>query len=158
MPPKTESKKARLRAYLESERPPAITESIWRGLLDRLAPISESYLRELLHAAGVPIQPPYGGVRQKSFEELEASLLELEAVYTEARAAGDPQRARYCRRLVIAAKDRARAAMRKHPEKDEMVEWMLVWLENPSVFREWVRVKKTGRAGLPATESPPSRP
>jgi len=88
-------------------------------------------------------------VRQHSFEELERSLCELTAVYAAALDAGDRERARYCRRQAIAAKDRARflAASARLPEtkraqKREMVEWMLVWLENPGVFAAWVEARK----------------
>ena len=63
--------------------------------------------------------------------------------------AGDRQRARYCRRQVIAAKDRARFLARspktspeKKARKDEMAQWMLVWLENPEVFPAWVEIRK----------------
>ena len=60
-------------------------------------------------------------------------------VYTAAIEAGDRDRARYCRRQVIAAKDRAKflAGVRGHPGeagRREMAQWMLVWLENPEVF------------------------
>lgn len=41
-----------------------------------LAPISESYLRHLLAEAGIPVDAPFGGVRQKNFDELEQSLLD----------------------------------------------------------------------------------
>jgi hypothetical protein len=46
---------------------------------------------------------------------------------------------------VIAAKDHARFASRKEekrPEKEEMILWMLTWLENPPVFPEWVRLRR----------------
>ena len=43
---------------------------------------------------------------------------------------------------VIAAKDRAKFAAKKKPEKAEMVEWMMVWLENPAVFPAWVEARK----------------
>jgi len=73
-------------------------------------------------------------------------------VYSEAAAAGDRERARYCRRQVIAAKDRARFTARnprtapaKQAEKEQMVEWMLVWLENPEVFPAWVEARKKAR-------------
>jgi hypothetical protein len=88
-------------------------------------------------------------VRQHSFEELEQSLRELTAVYAAALSAGDRQRARYCRRQVIAAKDRAKflAASSRQPDdkraqKREMADWMLVWLENPDVFSAWVEARK----------------
>ena len=80
---------------------------------------------------------------------VEQSLREMLLVYTEATAAGDRTRARYCRRQVIAAKDRARfvsrdrrASPEKRAQKEEMVQWMLVWLENPAVFPAWVDARK----------------
>jgi hypothetical protein len=30
----------------------------------------------------------------------------------------------------------------KRAQKDEMVQWMLVWLENPEVFPAWVEIRK----------------
>jgi len=100
--------KQRLREYLAEERPAAITEAVWRELLRRLAPVSESYLRDLLVSTGLPFEQPYAGIRQHTFEELERSLREMQQEYTEAMAVGDRDRARYCRRQVIGAKDRAK--------------------------------------------------
>jgi len=148
--------KRQLREYLESEQPPAVTEVVWRELLWRLAPVSESYLRDLLRGTGLPFDQPYAGVRQHTFEELEQSLREMLEVYR-AALGGDRERARYCRRQVIAAKDRARFAAAnpqfdagKRAQKEEMVQWMLVWLENPEVFPAWVEARK--RAAASATE------
>jgi len=142
---KDSSIKQRLRAYLAEERPGTITEAVWRALLERLAPVSESYLRELLRDTGLPFDQPYAGVRQHTLEGLEQSLLEMYRVYAEAMAAGDRDRARYCRRQVIAAKDRAKFAAGKKPEKSEMVDWMMIWLENPEVFPAWVEARKRVR-------------
>lgn len=95
------------------------------------------------------MEPPFGGVRQKTFEELERSLVELEQVYSRAKESGDRSRAQLCRNVVIQAKDHARLAARSSrttPEKkaikEEMVEWMLVWLENPGVFPVWVKLRR----------------
>jgi hypothetical protein len=141
--------KQQLREYLETERPAAIGEAEWLELLSRLAPVSETYLRELLRATGLPFAQPFAGVRQHTFEELEQSLRELLDVYSEANAAGNRARARYARRQVIAAKDRAkflahnpRTASEKRAAKEEMAQWMLVWLENPEVFPSWVEARK----------------
>ena len=149
MAPGGKSIKRRLRDYLEEAKPAAITEAVWQDLLQRLAPVSESYLRELLRETGLPFDQPYAGVRQHTFEELEQSLRELRAVYAAATAAGNRDRARYCRRQVIAAKDRAKFLARnprfpaeKRAEKEEMAQWMLVWLENPEVFPAWVEARK----------------
>lgn len=146
MAPKNKSVKQQLREYLETARPPAIDAVVWQDLLARLAPVSESYLRDLLRATGLPFAQPYAGIRQHSFEELEQSLVEMLAVYHDATAAGDRSRARYCRRQVIAAKDRAKFLSAKSPEKAEMVQWMLVWLENPEVFPAWVEARKRAMA------------
>jgi hypothetical protein len=84
-------------------------------------------------------------------------------VYADAVAAGDQQRARYCRRLVIGAKDRARligyaakTPPAKKAQKKEMVDWMLVWLENPEIFTAWMDARK--RLGLPPAAGRQSAP
>jgi len=141
--------KQRLRDYLAAQPVARITETVWTELLQRLAPVSESYLRELLRGTGLPFDQPFAGIRQHTFEELEQSLNEMLQVYADAMASGDRERARYCRRQVISAKDRARriAYAAKTPperkaEKKEMVDWMLVWLENPGVFAAWMEARK----------------
>ena len=98
---------------------------------------------------GIKVEAPFGGVRQKTFEELEESLVELERAYTRAVEAGDRERAQYSRNVVIQAKDHARLSARnskaspeKRAQKEEMVEWMLVWLENPGIFPAWVKLRK----------------
>jgi hypothetical protein len=155
------SVKQQLRDYLAAQQPAAVTEVVWRDMLGRLAPVSESYLRDLLRATGLPFEQPFAGVRQHTFEELEQSLRELLEVYTAASASGDRERARYCRRQVIAAKDRAkflarspRTAAEKRAEKEEMAQWMLVWLENPDVFPSWVEARK--RVAGASSATPPS--
>jgi DNA-binding GntR family transcriptional regulator len=152
VPSTSKSVKQRLREYLAAGQPRAITEAVWRSLLTQLAPVSESYLRDLLRETGLPFDQPYAGVRQHTFEELEQSLREMHRVYAAALAAGDRERARYCRRQVIGAKDRAkflaqnpRTAPEKKAEKEEMAEWMLVWLDNPEVFPAWVEARKRAR-------------
>jgi hypothetical protein len=143
------SVKQRLREYLAQTHPTVIDESLWQHLLQFLAPVSETYLRELLRATGLPFDQPFAGVRQHTFEELEQSLRDLLAAYTEALAAGNRDRARYCRRQVIAAKDKAkflahnpRTVPDRRAQKEEMAQWMLVWLENPEVFPAWVEARK----------------
>jgi hypothetical protein len=143
------SKKIRLRQYLAERNLSAIGEREWREVAAHLAPVSESYLQRLLAEAGVAVEAPFGGVRQKSFEELEHSLLDMEEVYTRAGEAGDRARAQLCRNAVIQAKVHARLAARgartsveKKGQKEEMIQWMLVWLENPGIFPAWVKLRK----------------
>jgi hypothetical protein len=143
------SRKQALREYLAARQIAAIGENEWRELLRALEPVSESYLRELLRATGLPFVQPYAGIHQKSFEELERTLRKMLEIYTEATGTGDRRLARYCRRQVIAAKDRARfiagnpkTTPKKQAQKNEMAQWMLVWLENPAVFPAWVEIRK----------------
>jgi hypothetical protein len=103
--------------------------------------VSEGYLRKLLRESGVPLAPMVEGVRQEDFESLERSLVALLDEYE----SGDRERRAQVRKLVIQAKDHARWAARneeKRAVKEEMVLWMVTWLENPPVFREWVALRK----------------
>ena len=149
MPSANRSIKRQLRDYLAANQPAAITEAVWQDLLLRLAPVSESYLRDLLRDTGLPFDQPYSGIRQHTFEELEHGLRTMLQVYRDSLAAGQRDRARYCRRQVIAAKDRAkflavtpRSTPERRTQKEEMAQWMLVWLENPEVFPAWVDARK----------------
>jgi hypothetical protein len=142
VPSANSSIKQQLRAWLDAEQPAEITEYVWNTLRAHLAPVSESYLRDLLRATGLPFHQPWAGIRQHTFEELEESLRAVLEVYRDAVAKGDRERARYCRRQVIAAKDRAKFLAARKPEKSEMAEWMLVWLENPEFFPAWVNARK----------------
>ncbi len=153
-----QSRKQALREYLAARQFTAIGEVEWQELLRGLAPISESYLRELVRDTGLPFAQPYAGIHQKTFEELERTLREMLEVYQAAMLAGDRQRARYCRRQVIAAKDRARfvaqnpkTSAEKRSQKDEMAQWMLVWLENPEVFPAWVEARKRYCSSMDST-------
>ena len=153
----SKSKRRQLREYLAAERPAAITGAVWQELLARLAPVSENYLRSLLHETRLPFEQPWAGIRQHTYEELEQSLAEMLAAYRSAGEAGDRVRARYCRRQVIAAKDRARFLARnpktpeeKREQKEEMAAWMLIWLETPEVFPAWVEARKKALAGASA--------
>ena len=162
MPSANRSVKQQLRDCLAADQPAAITEAVWQDLLRRLAPVSESYLRDLLRATGLPFDQPYSGIRQHTFEELEHSLRAMLRVYSHSLAAGQRDRARYCRRQVIAARDRARwiavtprGTPEKRTQKEEMAQWMLVWLENPEVFPAWVDARKKTLQPFPAATAEP---
>ncbi len=160
---RSKSVKQGLRDYLAAAQPAAITEKVWGDLMMRLAPVSESYLRDLLRATGLPFEQPFAGIRQHTFEELEQSLRELAKVYEEASAAGERDRARYCRRQAIGARERAQFLARnprtppeRAADKEEMAQWMLVWLENPAVFPAWVDARKRALTPSPQNDSPES--
>ncbi|MCX6633799.1 MAG: hypothetical protein NT090_01685 [Acidobacteria bacterium] len=136
-----QTKRDRLRAYVDSRAPGAVAPDEWLRILEMLAPVSESRLRQLLREMATPMEPLVAGVDQSSFQALEASLLALLQVYQQGSV-------RACRKLVIQAKDHARWASRrakdeaKRWEKQEMAAWMRVWLENPAVFPPWARMRR----------------
>ncbi|MGE5644286.1 MAG: hypothetical protein ACM336_00705 [Acidobacteriota bacterium] len=145
--------------YIERHRPARISEIEFGELLCALAPVSEAHLRRLLRDTGVPLAPLVEGIRQDSFENLERTLREMLAEYAGAVQSGNAPRAKACRAAVIAAKDHARFALRRpaldaaaRAAKEEMVMWMLTWLENPGVFPAWLELRKraVGQAAKPA--------
>jgi hypothetical protein len=143
----TRGKRTELARWLEEQRPARIGEIEFEALGRALAPVSESYLRKLVRESGVPLDAMVEGVRQSSFDELEASLLRLQDEYER----GDAARRAAVRRLVITSKEHARLAARnpaKRSEKDEMILWMLTWLENPPLYADWVRLRRgVGKTG-----------
>jgi len=139
------TKRSELRRWIEQRSVGRIGEREFAQLQSALTPISESYLRRLLRDCGVPLDPMVEGVRQGSFDELQESLDRLLTIYE----SGDAARKRAVRGMVITAKDHARLAARspgaspeKRSEKEEMVLWLLTWLENPGVFPEWARLRR----------------
>ncbi len=143
---KPRGKRADLAAWIESERPAEIGEAELRAIETALAPVSAGYLRRLLRDTGLKLAALVAGVRQESFESLENSLLALLDEYK----LGDAARRMRVRKLVIEAKDHARLAANRfrparNPAKEEMILWMLTWLENPPLFRDWLELRK--RAG-----------
>jgi hypothetical protein len=134
-----------LTRWLESRGPAQVGEAEWEELRREFAPISAGYLRKLLRESGVRLHAMVEGVRQESLEALESSLLRLLEEYEGRNAAGRAA----VRRLVIEAKDHARWAARKperRAEKEEMALWMLMWLQNPPLFPQWVRLRKQARS------------
>ena len=84
-------------------------------------------------------------IHWKNLDQLEASLREFQRLYAE-----EPARRRELRDTVIRTKDRARFASRnskvspeKRAAKEEMVHWMLVWLDNPAMFEDWVTLRRS---------------
>lgn len=143
------SVKRALSEFLGSRPRAIVTEDNWREIQERFASSTPGYLRRLLRDSGLPLAPLVEGVRQESFDELERTLLALEQEYTGAKLSGERERARNCRRLVIEAKSHARFALtrssttdQKRVIKQEMVEWMIVWLEDPALFAPWAKLRR----------------
>jgi predicted aminopeptidase len=83
-------------------------------------------------------------VQWKTLDDLEVSLREFQRRYAEERSVR-----RELRDVVIRTKDRARFASRnpkvseeKRAAKEEMVQWMLVWLDDPAIFGDWVTLRR----------------
>jgi hypothetical protein len=139
---RSEAKGGLLRAWLAEHQPERIGDAEFTAIATTLAPVSERYLRELVRAAGVPLEPLVEGVSQHSLEDLERTLVGLLDEYER----GEQRRARSA---VILAKDHARFALRRLPATDErvvvkqeMLLWLMTWLENPPLFRDWVVLRK----------------
>ncbi len=88
-------------------------------------------------------------MRQEDFIALEHTLLAIESEYRRGARENDRGRMTRCRRLVIEALEHARWAVRgakldaaRRAEKEQMIEWMTVWLENPGIFPAWVELRK----------------
>lgn len=140
--PKTpRGRRTELAHWLETVKPVQVGDAEWDELRRQLAPVSESYLRKLLRDSGVPLSPLVEGVRQETLDALESSLLRMLIEYE----AGERERKALVRKAVITAKDHARLASRKEEArsvKEEMILWMLTWLENPVLFPDWLRLRK----------------
>ncbi len=86
-------------------------------------------------------------INWKTLDDLETSLRDFQRDYQE--SAGDAVRRRRLREVVIKTKDRARFASRnrkaapeKRAAKEEMVRWILVWLDDLSLFADWVTLRR----------------
>jgi hypothetical protein len=106
-----------------------------------------------VRGCGAALAPLVEGVRQESFQELGRTLLALRAVYL---GTEDRELRQKCRRLVIEAKDHGRWALRREAQrpcraseerdvrqaqKEEMIQWMIIWLENPEIFETWSQLR-----------------
>jgi hypothetical protein len=121
-----------------------IDDTICQEIQTRFGPLSPEYLRNLLRESKATLAPEVEGVRQNSLEALERTLLALALGYSTTQG---PE-AKRCRDLVIEAKDHARWALKRTEDpariamKEEMILWMLTWLENPVLFAEWLELRK----------------
>lgn len=136
MASKKESKQDQLRRLAGDLALTEIDEAAAAALKQQLQPISDSHFRKIVRGSRFALSPIVEGVRQDSMENLERTLLallgELESGKREARA------------IVIEARNHARMAQQRSPsqQREEAVLWMTVWLENASLFREWLVVRK----------------
>jgi hypothetical protein len=142
------AKQDKLDAWLRERAAAEVTLADFGELLRLLAPISESELRHRLRDSGANLHPLAAGVDQNTFATLRDSLVALTACYE----SGPFETRQRVRRIVITAKDHAKLAARnqhvapeKRLQKEEMVTWMLTWLENPVVFPLWAELRASAR-------------
>jgi hypothetical protein len=135
------TKRQQFDALIAENRWTAIHAAEWDLLRQNF---SEGSLREWLADVGLPVDQPYRGVESKTLEALQASLTSMAELYQH-----DPALRKHCRATVIAAKDRTRFASKnqkvdavKRALKSEMVEWMLVWLDDPAMFPAWAAIRQ----------------
>lgn len=138
---KRPGRRARVEEWLAAVRPARIGEAEFEAAGVALEDIPPRELRRLLRDSGLPLDPLIEGVRQGSFEELARTLAALSGAYE--------RRPREARALVIEAKDHAKLTARRlegeaRAARESMVEWMLVWLENPPVFPAWLAARRRG--------------
>ncbi len=127
-----------VRARLESLRGECVTEAVFLELVSAFPEVKLRALRKAVRESGLPMDAVVEGVRQSSFEELERTLTALARAYE----AGARQQTRA---MVLESKAHARFASRRNPDKEEMAEWMLVWLEDPALFETWARLRMRAR-------------
>ena len=154
--------------YLTENRPTSIDEveleELLRFLRSRLQPdrkLSPAYVLRILSDAGVEIARSLGGVPvdlrgRVYFRDSEAaasSLLDLAREYALAREKDDRLRQQDCRRAVRHVKDRLKLHLRhrelsdeQRAEKQELLEWFLVWLETPGLFPQWLELRRAASA------------
>ena len=135
----------RLREFVERHEVTLIDELAWAELRSAFAPVTESHLRRLVRESGIRLTPLIEGVRQESFADLERTLRALAELYEES----DRTARQKVRAVVLQAKEHAGWVVRnpktdpgKRSEREEMIEWMRVWLESPDVFPGWVDLRK----------------
>lgn len=142
---RTDSRKARLEAILRERAPERITEALFREIEGTLAPVSRSYLRDLLKTMDLRLDPRVRGVSLHSRDDLRQSLLAFAELYTTAE---DRIRQRELRAEVIEAKTRLRGLISRttdavhRAEREAMLTEVMTWLENPGIFDLWVKLKK----------------
>ena len=124
--------------------------------LERARQPSKAYVLDILLSTPVEVDRAIGGippdlrgkVRTGSLEQARQSLLAMSREYAQAP---DKARAVDVHRAVMRSKQHTMLALagrmgdQKRKEKQEILEWLLVWLENPAIFASWLAVRERQR-------------
>lgn len=135
----------KVREWLEANGVTEVGEAELLALCLSLPDIPGAALRKLLRETGIHLSPMVEGVRQDTPANLARTLIALQNEYEQ----GDPEVRRRVRRIVVTAREHARLAAIRKPEKHTMVECMRVWLDNPPVFETWWRLRSGASDGTP---------
>jgi hypothetical protein len=115
--------------------------------------------------ANLVIEEPYsealtGVLAFATFEEAEKTLQTLENLCRKYRDASDKKGMEYCRRIAGLGRYRAelisrnrKVSLQKRLQKQEIAEWFRIWLETPSIFRDWLVMRKSTDEFKKLTES-----
>jgi hypothetical protein len=178
---RSDSIKSFIIKYLEEHKTSTVDRQVLAAIcreaqraLKRERPVSRTYVLDVLSETQVEIDRAIGGlpvdlrgrVHFHDQETAAESLTDMANEYQAARLAGDKLRAEDCRRAVRKGKDRLKLVLRrtdlapqKRQQKQELVEWFLIWLEAPSLFPVWLEARRAAAAAnnriQPETEQPP---
>jgi bisphosphoglycerate-dependent phosphoglycerate mutase len=84
-----------------------------------------------------------------TFVEAEQTIRRLHNLCENYRKASDKKGVDYCRQIALLGRHRAeligrnkRVCLEKRLQKQEMANWFRVWLENPTLFDDWLALRK----------------
>ena len=125
---------------------------------------SRAYIARVLAEAGKPVhitdsfsapvmEEPYrqsleGLLKFGTLEQAESSLRRIDFVYQQYKARNDTKGMAYARAIVLVGKRRAQAAAKRAKSADavtvkqEIANWFSLWLSAPSLFEDWLQLRK----------------
>jgi hypothetical protein len=101
------------------------------------------------------IDPPYCDILDSvlafsSFEEAEKTIQRLDYLCRNYQLVSDKKGVDYCRRVAALGRQRAelisrnrRVNLLKRLQKKEIAQWFGIWLETPSIFKDWLSMRKS---------------
>jgi hypothetical protein len=101
------------------------------------------------------IEPPYnesleGILSFSDFVAAEKTLKSLEKMRRNYEEASDKKGVEYCRRIAYLGRSRAelisrnkKVSLKKRLQKKEIATWFRIWLETPSIFEDWILLRKS---------------
>ena len=85
-----------------------------------------------------------------SFAEAEKTILRLHYLCRNFQLASDKKGVEYCRQVAALGRRRAelisrnaRVNLQKRLQKKEIAQWFQIWLETPSIFEDWLSMRKS---------------